>query len=644
MTTYVWNFGSDATGLKFSVSFDGSQFTVTVETGYLNVNALWFSDGDASSDGFSLVKSDSSLNMNGSNTVWAYDADGNPITTSEKTVWDEYLKISSPGLTSTPPDSYIVAGSAHDSFTFSLPTSGLDFVIDENTVLGIRATSTSGATGDGIKWVGSAVDQDTTPPTVAIVVDDTALNIGDDSLVTFTFSEAPTDFALADVTVENGTLSGLAADLTADPNGTIWTATLTPDANIEDATNVITVSTNWTDAAGNPPAATTQSNNYAIDTVAPTANSDVIVVSTSTTMFLPAEWLLNNDEDAVAITGWSGSPPAGWTVEAVYAGTTVVGFNVTTAGATNTAATLQYTVTDAAGNTATTAFEIKTPGTASTEGPPGGNNNINLSGMLYNYSYIDGKSGNDTITGSTTDESVFLSGSLGNDVFIGSVGNDTLTGNAGDDVLRGSAGNDGMDGGAGIDFLDFSDGAAGINFTLVQSNTSTAVNLSGAIGLGNDSYSNMEGVIGTNFNDTLNGSSLADVLMGGGGNDTINGGLGNDTLSGGNDNDTFVFDTPLDATNNVDAILDFNANSADKIQLDKTIFSALEVGASLDPEHFAANEGGNAVDGDDYVLYDSATGNLYYDADATGSGSKVLFATLTVIDGTLDSSDFRVVA
>src|SRR5688572_658512 len=165
MTTYVWNFGSDATGLKFSVSFDGSQFTVTVETGYLNVNALWFSDGDSSSDGFSLLKSDSSLNMNGSNTVWAYDEDGNPITTSEKTVWDEYLKLSSTGLTSTPPDSYIVAGTSHDSFTFSLPTE-FDFVIDENTVLGIRATSTSGDTGGGIKWVDTdGTVEDTTAPT-----------------------------------------------------------------------------------------------------------------------------------------------------------------------------------------------------------------------------------------------------------------------------------------------------------------------------------------------------------------------------------------------------------------------------------------------------------------------------------------------
>src|SRR5687768_18232859 len=53
-------------------------------------------------------------------TVWAYDEDGNPITTSEKTVWDEYLKLSSPGLTSTPPDSYIVAGTRSEEHTSEL--------------------------------------------------------------------------------------------------------------------------------------------------------------------------------------------------------------------------------------------------------------------------------------------------------------------------------------------------------------------------------------------------------------------------------------------------------------------------------------------------------------------------------------------
>ena len=51
-----------------------------------------------------------------------------------------------------------------------------------------------------------------------------------------------------------------------------------------------------------------------------------------------------------------------------------------------------------------------------------------------------------------------------------------------------------------------------------------------APGLGTDTYRNMEGVIGTAFNDTLTGTNGNDVLKGGGGNDTLFGLDGNDLL------------------------------------------------------------------------------------------------------------------
>ncbi|HCY42707.1 MAG TPA: hypothetical protein DHV48_15375 [Prolixibacteraceae bacterium] len=58
-----------------------------------------------------------------------------------------------------------------------------------------------------------------------------------------------------------------------------WTATLTPTASVEDATNVITLdNTGVADAAGNAGAGTTDSNNYAIDTNPPS----VINVTSST--------------------------------------------------------------------------------------------------------------------------------------------------------------------------------------------------------------------------------------------------------------------------------------------------------------------------------------------------------------------------
>jgi uncharacterized repeat protein (TIGR02059 family) len=109
---------------------------------------------------------------------------------------------------------------------------------------------------------------DTARPTASIVVADTALSVGETSVVTVTFSEAVSGFSTADLTVANGALSGLSSG----DGGITWTGTLTPTAPITDATNLITLdNTGVTDAAGNAGSGTTDSNNYAIDTLRPTA-------------------------------------------------------------------------------------------------------------------------------------------------------------------------------------------------------------------------------------------------------------------------------------------------------------------------------------------------------------------------------------
>ncbi len=117
---------------------------------------------------------------------------------------------------------------------------------------------------------------DTLRPTATIVVADTALAAGETSQVTITFSEAVSGFTLDDLSVENGTLSGLASS----DGGITWTATFTPSANISDATNMITLdNTGIADAVGNAGTGTTTSNNYAIDTLRPTAT--IVVADTA---------------------------------------------------------------------------------------------------------------------------------------------------------------------------------------------------------------------------------------------------------------------------------------------------------------------------------------------------------------------------
>lgn len=103
---------------------------------------------------------------------------------------------------------------------------------------------------------------DSIAPTVEITMSRSSFTAGLTATVTFTFSEEPTGFTVDDVTAANGSLSSFT--VTGDP--LIYTATFTPTANVTDTTNVIMVGTGWTDAAGNPPAGATTSENYTVDT------------------------------------------------------------------------------------------------------------------------------------------------------------------------------------------------------------------------------------------------------------------------------------------------------------------------------------------------------------------------------------------
>ncbi|WP_029240676.1 Ig-like domain-containing protein [Pseudomonas syringae] len=116
---------------------------------------------------------------------------------------------------------------------------------------------------------------DTVRPTATVVVADSALSIGETSLVTITFSEAVSGFNNVDLTVENGTLSAVSSN----DGGITWTATFTPAANITDTSNLITLDNSGVaNASGNTGSGITSSNNYAIDTALPTAT---IVVADS---------------------------------------------------------------------------------------------------------------------------------------------------------------------------------------------------------------------------------------------------------------------------------------------------------------------------------------------------------------------------
>jgi len=155
---------------------------------------------------------------------------------------------------------------------------------------------------------------DTLRPTVGAVFTDTALKIGDTSVVTFTFNEVVTGFTNNDLTIVNGALT----DVESADGGTTWTGTFTPTADIESATNAIIVDKSGvTDAAGNIGTGATSSNNYAIDTLRPTVVSVVLTdtalkaLETSTTTITFSEAVTDFDNtDITTIENGTLSPVA----------------------------------------------------------------------------------------------------------------------------------------------------------------------------------------------------------------------------------------------------------------------------------------------------------------------------------------------
>jgi Ca2+-binding RTX toxin-like protein len=135
-------------------------------------------------------------------------------------------------------------------------------------------------------------------------------------------------------------------------------------------------------------------------------------------------------------------------------------------------------------------------------------------------------------------------------------------------------------------------------------------------------------------NDVLHGGAGNDTLYGGNGNDILNAGLGNDILTGGTGKDIFQL-TNLSK----DTIKDFSVID-DTIQLENVAFTKLTSTGVLNAGNFKI--GAAAGDANDYVVYNSNTGALLYDADGNGSGSAVHIGILG-INLALTHADFVVI-
>jgi Ca2+-binding RTX toxin-like protein len=279
-----------------------------------------------------------------------------------------------------------------------------------------------------------------------------------------------------------------------------------------------------------------------------------------------------------------------------------------------------------------------------------------------------GTQGADTVTGGKYDD--VLMGDGGNDRLNGGAGNDFLWGGSGSNRLLGGAGKDSLS--CGPDAEGLLDGGAGFDqLQLNQSNTNAAlvldlskpgklqklpsgvlvVNIEQGIittGSGDDRltggrygdvfYGGLgdDLLIGGRGNDTLSGDAGNDTLQGGAGDDEFWGFQGNDRLTGGAGADVFRFENVI-GPENAPTISDFQ-HGIDQIQLGQGVVNTLNLGA-VPAAAFVL--GTAAQDASDRLIYDRATGRLWYDADGIEGATSVLIAQFTA-GAQITASDFEI--
>ncbi|WHO71514.1 calcium-binding protein [Rhizobium sp. BT03] len=114
-------------------------------------------------------------------------------------------------------------------------------------------------------------------------------------------------------------------------------------------------------------------------------------------------------------------------------------------------------------------------------------------------------------TGNALDNTI--TGAAGNDLLNGAAGNDQLIAGNGNDTLIGGTGADQLDGGAGIDTASYSSSVSAVTINL-----KTGVYTGDAAG---DTFTSIEGFIGSSSNDTFVSGSEATGFNGGNGFDTV---------------------------------------------------------------------------------------------------------------------------
>ena len=284
--------------------------------------------------------------------------------------------------------------------------------------------------------------------------------------------------------------------------------------------------------------------------------------------------------------------------------------------------------------------------------------------ILSNFNFIQGSAFNDTITGSTASWFEQIEGGAGNDsldggAIAGTTGNrvtyqnttgagvvvDFIAGtavgqagsNAGSDTLvnfdqaigsnfadtllgsnrtdrgeffEGRDGNDSIDGRGGFDTIRYDNASGGVTVSLVAGTAS-------GLSVGSDTVVNIEGVWGSNFNDTITGDGFNNYLDGRAGDDSLLGGAGADSLIGLGGNDTMDGGLILDRVNYTDLNLTFYSGAAAGVNINLT-------GITGDGSVGSGTVTGDASVGTDIIKNINYFGGSNFNDTITGS-SAIIF-------------------
>lgn len=277
-------------------------------------------------------------------------------------------------------------------------------------------------------------------------------------------------------------------------------------------------------------------------------------------------------------------------------------------------------------------------------------------GVFTGFERFDftGTAGSDQFTGGAADLTVKAGD--GGDILRGGDGDDRLFGEAGNDKLYLSGGWDELHGGAGNDhyFIDvpynfvslYEEENEGVDTVFASVDAFLGPNieilrLTGTADITGVGFDNDNMIVGNSGGNRLDGQGGRDVISGGDGIDFISGGAGADTLSGGNGIDAFYFDA-LGTSADRDTITDFVAGQ-DVLILSRNAFSAfadVPFGSGLSATNFLV--GTKAMSADHHIIYNAATGALYYDADGFGGAAQIQLATLST-KPVLHADDFSLI-